>query len=304
MLLSDYRTNVRDILHDPNANFYSVAAVDRWINRARKQVAQKGQCVRILPPATASVSAVPVTAGGSGYTTATVTISAPDSSFRGNVQATATANLSGGAVASITVTAAGAGYVAPATATIEGDGTGATATVTLGSHVVTVPNQEVYLLSDIAALVPSQPGLDKIIGVQSIAVSWGSLKPTLSFRDWSFFQFYLRSNSMSYQNYPLYWSQYGQGTTGSIYLWPVPNEYSAMEMDCFFDVADLSDAQTADLIPTPWTEPVFYYAAYLAYLNAQRYDDARTMLGEHERLMAQARMTVSPPRTPDPYGEY
>lgn len=303
MLLSDYRTAVRDILHDPYANFYSVAAVDRWINRARRQVAEKGQCVRILPPPTAAVSSLAVTSAGSGYTTATVEISAPDSNYRGNVQATATANLSGGQVQSITVTAAGAGYVAPATATITGDGTGATCSVTLGSHVTTVPDQEVYTLTSLAALVPSQPGLGGIIGVQSVAVSWGALKPVLSWRDWSFFQMYLRSNSMSYQNYPSVWSQYGQGESGSLYVWPVPNQYSAMEVDCYFNVADLSDSQTVDLIPSPWNEPVHYYAAYLAYLNAQRRDDARTMLGEHERLMAQARMVVSPPRTPDPYGE-
>ena len=75
-----------------------------------------------------TISAINVTAGGSGYTSApTVTISADDGS-----SATATATVSGGAVTSITVNAAGSGYNNGAKITISGGGgSGATATATL-----------------------------------------------------------------------------------------------------------------------------------------------------------------------------
>lgn len=68
-------------------------------------------------------------AGGSGYTTASVSISGDGSG------ATGTATVSGGKVTKVTVTNAGSGYTT-ATATITGDGTGATATVTLRGGVV------------------------------------------------------------------------------------------------------------------------------------------------------------------------
>ena len=63
-----------------------------------------GQCVRILPPSTASVASATVNSGGAGYTTATVTISEPDGVGQNYIQATATATVGGGMVTSITIT--------------------------------------------------------------------------------------------------------------------------------------------------------------------------------------------------------
>lgn len=304
MQLSDYRLNVRDLLHDPNANFYSVSQVDRWINRARLQVAEKGRCVRRLTPGSGSVSGLTVTGSGAGYTSATVEIGAPDSNEITAVQATATATVAGGQITSFTVTNAGSGYVAPPEITITGDGTGGMATAVLTPHATTVPDQEIYPVADLAEVLGDlEPGLGVILGIQSITVSWGSVRPMLAWRDFTWLQAYARASSMRYQNYPAYWAQYGQGATGSLYLWPISSQYCAMEADCYFSVQDLSEAQTVDLIPAPWAEPVYYYAAHLAFRNAQRPDDAREMLAEHNRLMVQARASVSPDRMPDPYGE-
>lgn len=304
MLLADYRTQVRDFLHDPNANFYSVAQVDRWINRARRKVAENGRCVRQMPPSTGSIASLMATSGGASYTTAAATISAPDSPNRGNVQATATVNLSGGAVVSFVITNPGAGYVAPATVTITGNGSAATATAQLTGRIAAVPGQEVYQLADIASTMDTlAPGLGDLLGIQSISVSWGGLKPTLAKRDFSWLQAYCRSASMAYTSNPRVWAPYGQGVTGSFYLWPIPFQYAAMEVDCYFSVQDLDNTQTVDLIPAPWNEAASFYAAYLAYYNAQRNDDARNMLSEHARTMAEARAVVSTDTIPDPYGE-
>lgn len=107
---------------------------------------------------TGIIDAVNVTAGGSGYTTATVTITAPrtyaqpNMPFVNETTATATAVLSGGAVVGITITNPGAGYSDtysttfthgtnnPPTVTITGDGTGATATA-----VVVNANNNTYV---------------------------------------------------------------------------------------------------------------------------------------------------------------
>jgi hypothetical protein len=72
------------------------------------------------------IDSINVTAGGSGYTTASVNIAGD-----GDGTASATATISAGVITSIAINSAGSGY-SFARATITGDGTGATATVTLG----------------------------------------------------------------------------------------------------------------------------------------------------------------------------
>jgi len=70
------------------------------------------------------VDTITVTAGGSGYTSAIVTVADPSTGRT----ATATATVSGGAVTAITVTNGGSGYSSAPIVTIAGDGSGATAT--------------------------------------------------------------------------------------------------------------------------------------------------------------------------------
>ncbi len=64
--------------------------------------------------------------GGTDYTYADVTFSAPD--LPGGVQAVATATVSGGAVTALTLTSRGSGYSTMPTMTISGDGSGAVST--------------------------------------------------------------------------------------------------------------------------------------------------------------------------------
>ena len=80
-----------------------------------------------------SVGSGTVTAGGSGYSSATVTFADPTgvSPANGGITATGTATVSGGAVTAITITNPGYGYSSAPAITIGGDGSSATATSTL-----------------------------------------------------------------------------------------------------------------------------------------------------------------------------
>jgi FtsP/CotA-like multicopper oxidase with cupredoxin domain len=80
---------------------------------------------------------VRVVEGGTGYTTAGVTFSAPTA----GVTATGTAQVLNGAVTGITITNPGSGYLtsAPPTATITGPGTGAKAITAVNTEVKMVP---------------------------------------------------------------------------------------------------------------------------------------------------------------------
>lgn len=303
MTLNDYIQGVRDAVRDPNANFYTDAQLTRWINRARKQVAKVGQCVRVLPPSLAGVSTITVTSGGSGYvSTPTVTISDPDGNSLNNVTATATATINAGEVTAITVTLAGDGYAETPTVTIDGGGgTGATATATLAGHITTTAAQEVYTFAAITSVVQGlYAGYGELLGIQSISVSQGAMKPTLNYVAWSAFQAYLRSYPYM-RTWPVIWSQYGQGSAGSIYVYPVPTQITQMDVDCYFSVADLSASQTVDRLSEPWEEAAIFYAAHLAYINAQRPDDARMMVAEYEAKVQEARVSSDVGRIPSFY---
>lgn len=79
---------------------------------------------------TGSVDSVTVTAGGSGYTTATVVFSAPQTP--GGVTATGTVTVAGGEITGVTITNPGSGYTSAPTVTFSGSGgSGATGTANL-----------------------------------------------------------------------------------------------------------------------------------------------------------------------------
>jgi hypothetical protein len=94
----------------------------------RDAVTGRGAAPRTVPQG-AGVLSVFVLNHGTSYTTATVTISAPD--LAGGVQATASAVLLSGVVHRIQMTAMGSGYTQPPTVTITGNGTSATAEAVL-----------------------------------------------------------------------------------------------------------------------------------------------------------------------------
>jgi len=122
-------------LHDNRTGYSNVAIGQRTLQNNTIGITNVAVGREALNVASGVIDAITVTNGGSGYTSATVTISAPRPTTEGglvggDVQATATAQVSGGAVVGITVTDPGLRYDS-ATVTITGDGSGATATATL-----------------------------------------------------------------------------------------------------------------------------------------------------------------------------
>lgn len=301
LLLSEYVTQTRDILKDPRAAFYSAASVKSWINRARSQCAQDNQCVRYMPASWGSVLTATVTNPGSGYSAATLTVTGPDAQGGSYTTALLTAVTSAGLMTSVIIANAGSGYIDVPTVTVDGDGAGAEVVVTLTPHLATVAEQETYTFAAANAVLDEIVGLKGIIGVQGISVSWGALRPTLSHIDFSSMQAYLRAQSIGMMNFPSVWAQYGQGSLGSVYLWPRPAQVAQMEWDCYCDVLPLVDDTSVDLIPGPWDQSVPFYAAYLAYLYAQRFDDARMMLSEFKRMGLEARTNATPSIRPSMY---
>jgi hypothetical protein len=239
-----------------------------------------------------------VTAGGTGYTSPTISFT--DQTGSG---ATATATVVAGVITAINVTGVGANYTGPTVVITDAHGTGAVAQATI-SAVQTVQAQEVYAFQTFNQYVQLTSGVDSIHQIVSVSVSQGTTKPFLSYMDWSSFQAWCRINQNTIQNYPAIWSQYQPGTNGSFYLFPVPSGNYAMDLDCLCLPIDLASDSDPEAIPYPFTEAIPYYAAYLCYQYAQREADAARMLAEYNRLMIEARGTSTTTRIPNIYDDW
>lgn len=311
MQLSDYITATQLLLHDTNANFYTVSSLTTYINTARNRVAADAMCVRVLPPSSSGIDTLVITHGGSGYITLpTLTISPPD--IITGIQATAAINeiIGGGILASVAIINPGTGYLNPPTITITPStlfpgGSGAVLTATVGAYVSTALNQELYSFTSLNTFVQQTPGVSSIQGILSIAVMQGSpgaFKPTLFYYPWGALQAYCRSYSAQVTNYPDRWSQYGQGVGGSFFLYPIPSGQYPMDIDCYCLPVPLVSNATVEALPYPWTDAVPYYAAYLALLNSQRKEDAMAMLNDYKMKVSEGGGFSRPMVIPSYYG--
>jgi hypothetical protein len=215
-------------------------------------------------------------------------------------------------LSTVTLANGGWGYVTgTSTTAVVTDSTGfnggATLTLTIDNSLTTVVGQEVYRFATAQTLARAQnllPGVDQIMGVFSVAGAWGAnaaMKPLLMPKIWTEFQAYYRSYNTGMQNFPTVWAQYSVGVSGSIYLWELPSQTSQMDWDCWCTPIALVNDSTAEALSYPWTTPVSYYSAYLALMDAQRYEDAKFQKTEYEERMLEAVGMTTAPFVPDYY---
>lgn len=316
---SAYLTAVQNLLGTgTQGNLYTTAQLTTYINDARQHVAEDSQCIRVLPNIQGSVTAITVLSGGTGWSNINppvVNITAPDSPagfapFPNGNQAVAIATTSGGAVTAITVTSGGAGYFQPVVTLVSGVGIGTTLAITVSSCVQTFVGQEVYPFAPVNALIAtSGSGISSIFAVNSISLLWGTFRYTLMRKSFSSYQAYVRIYTAGYQFIPGVWSQFGQGFSGSVYAYPIANQSYQMEWDCFCTPNDLNNDTDVEAIPAPYTEAVKYYAAYLAFSQAQRWSDAERMystdpqkVGWYQRSLRRARSVSMSRFTVNRYG--
>ena len=73
-------------------------------------------------------------------------------------------------------------------------------------------------------------------------------------------------------------SQFGQGTSGSFYVYPIPSQTYQYELDCLCLPQDLITDLSVEIIPDPWSDAVKYFAAHLSYLDLQNFNAAQYYL--------------------------
>lgn len=294
-MLNAYLQQTQRLLNNASGSLYSVSDLTFDINSARGQVAAEAQCIRVTPPIIGGIIGVSGLVHGSGYTVVP-TVALQDPTGTG---AFATATISGGKVTAININAPGTGYTAPTLTVTGGNGSGAAANVVTDANI-TVVGQEIYPFS--AVNLTSFPGVGSILAVRSIAMLWGTFQYTVSRVSFSRYQAMVRNYTTAYQYIPAVAAQFGQGVNGSLYMYPIASAPYQMIWDCLCLPIDLATDNDPEAIPYPWTDAVPYFAAYLAYLNAQRDQDAERMFQLYERFTKRARAFSQPGQVSNWYG--
>lgn len=284
MASTEYLLQVRRLLHDANAQYWTDSELLDDINQARNRIALDSGCIRTLfnffisagqeaYPYQGAVAAIAVTAAGSGYT------ASPSLAFSGGggSGATATASISNGTVSGITITANGSGYTAsPAIAFSGGGGSNATATATIMTA----------------------------FDIMNITTNWGNSWITLAYTYFTEFQ----AKARFYRNVsgqPAIWSQGPAPSTGGgkwFYIFQIPSASYQCDIDATILPNSLVDDTTPEQIPYPYTDCVQYFAAYLAKYKQQEFNEATNFLRIYDELMRRGSAAKYQRRIPNPYG--
>lgn len=122
-----------------------------------------------------------------------------------------------------------------------------------------------YLFRDI---VPNGAKTVDILGIQPI---FGNTRYSLRYYDYTYLTAFYRPWTQ-YQQLPVAFSIYGANV---LYVAPSPNvNYPLTEFDTAIVPEQLINDNTDDIIPEPYTDAVKYYAARLAKLRMQQYEEA------------------------------
>jgi len=295
------------LIRDTDQSLINPLTLIDYINRARREVAMRSQCLRALPPTSGAVETITVTAGGSGYTSPTVTISAPDEPSGmtlnpAGAQATATATVVGGAITNIDVVYGGAGYFQPAVTISDPTGTGAAAMATTSPILTLNPYQESYNFADIP--LQTYPGYGGVYGVRGVTLVYANYRYSLPQYSWSTYQAMIRQYPGQYYYVPTMCSQFGQGASGSLYFYPLPSQVYQLELDCYCWPQDLQTDQDVEAIPDPWTQAVVWLAVHYCYLELQNLNSAEYYRKLFDAQMPRYRSAASPGRVSNIYGRY
>jgi hypothetical protein len=101
---------------------------------------------------------------------------------------------------------------------------------------------------------------------------------------------------------PGWYSQYGEGERGSLYLAPIPSMAMPFEVDLTLIPFPLLTDKDVEPIPYPWTDAVSYWAAVMCLLQQQRREDAQAMAQLFNSDMPMCAAVVCPQMLQTPYG--
>ena len=157
--------------------------------------------------------------------------------------------------------------------------------------VSTVASQETYQFA-------SLPSGVNTIDVLNITLIWGTMRVPLSYMVFTEFNLKMRA-WQQFTSRPVSFTIYGQNT---IYLGPVPDQIYTIEVDSVAIPATLVNAVDVDTLVFPYTEPIAFYAAYLAKYKEQSVEEADRFLKTYTQKVMAAQRSSMTRRITNPFG--
>lgn len=306
--LNTYLKQVQRFTRDANQLLLNPEDLTDYINQARREVAMRAQAIRVLTPVSGAIVSGTIESGGTGYTNPSAIISPPDSPsgalpFPNGAQATALVTQTGGVITDIQIAFGGAGYFQPTITITDPTGSGADIRLTTTVNNTLNQGQEQYDFPNID--VSQFPGVKSVYSVRSISVLYTNYRYSLPVYSFSTYQAMIRQYvGGTYQYVPSFASQLGRGTNGSLFLYPLPSQTYQLEFDCMCLPSDLTTDADWEAIADPWVDAVPFYAAFLAFMELQNHQAARSLLELFDQRMMRFGGYVQPGRVTNPYGRW
>ena len=302
--LFDYQQTVQKWLRDTRQNLINPQNLITYINRARREVAMRTQCIRVLTQSSAPCVTASVVAAGTGYTSATVTITPPDfpsgtGANPNGAQATALPIVLGGGLSAVDITYGGDGYFQPI-ATVTGPGSGASVTIQTGPINTLNQGQEYYPFSGV--YLGNNPGVKSVIAVQSVSIIYANYRYSIPIYSFSTYQSQVRQYPYLYEYIPTFGAQYGRGASGGFYLYPLPSQTYQYELDCYCLPQDLTSNLSVEVIPDPYTDAIPYFAAHLSMIELQNMNASKFFLDLYNSELGIYSRAANVGRVVNPYG--
>jgi hypothetical protein len=276
--LQGYLTQVRYLLHDAQANFYTNDQLIGYINSARERVVRDTGCLRAVQVTQAP--APPVAGGNNPVIWSSGLVVTANQYVFSNIFIYKI--IVGGTLGAEVPPYPSANYVYPPSGTL-----------TLTDSAVTYQYVAPCEVINFAALPSGLQTLD----ILNVNIYWGNSRIPLRYLPWTQFNAQLRY----YQNYigrPIAFSIFGQS---QIYVGPIPDQAYVAELDTVILPTAMVNLSDTDTINEPYDTVVQFYAAHLAKYYEQSFGEAEIYLQQYKQKTQSVLTSTFTRRIPDPY---
>ena len=306
--LNQYLSQTQRFLHDSGQQKFDPQNLIDYINRARREIAGRTQCCRVLTPISGSIISATVVQGGTGYSNQpNLVVTPPDfpsgiAPYPNGDQAIAQAVVQNGVITAVDIVYGGYGYFQPQLTVTDPTGSGAVIQLNVTGINVLKQGQETYSFSDID--LSAVPGAKSVLMIRSLSVIYANYRYSLPLYSMSVFQSMIAQFPFQYQYVPTFATQFGQGASGTFMVYPIPSQTYQWEFDCTVLPDDLIDNQSVDIIPEPWDDVVPYFAAHLGFAEVVNLNASKYYLDLFDQMCLRKSQYARANRTVNPYGRY
>lgn len=145
------------------------------------------------------------------------------------------------------------------------------------------------------------PGVSGVTNIRTMWYPVGSGQLWITPRSFEWFSLYHLSNPVPPSGPPTTWAQFAQGTGGSLFIDPLPDQAYTLNLDTVCYPINLALDTDPEAIPEYWQDAVQFLAAFFALLSAQagaRQNDADRMWKRYKEFMTRARQFATPSLLP------